>query len=221
MAALKTSTLLLGVVTACCACAGPVKDPGPANTGEPVSSVYLIGHGWHTGIAVKQADIPHHLWPERQDFSDAEYLEVGWGDREFYQAPRSSLALALKAAFASRGSVLHVIGFQGPVTRYFSGLEVIELKLSSHGRDRLVRYVHDTFAREGGSAAASLGPGFYRQSRFYPARGTFSLANTCNTWTAKALQAAGYSITPASTAEPVIAQARQLGQVIQSPPPDR
>jgi hypothetical protein len=42
-----------------------------------------------TGIAVRPADIPEGVWPEHRQLGAAEQLEVAWGDREFYMAPRA------------------------------------------------------------------------------------------------------------------------------------
>ena len=59
-----------------------------------------------------------------------------------------------------------------------------------------------------------LGPGQAPVSRFYPARERYYLWRTCNTWTARALRAAGVPITPlyAITAGNVMYQARQSGE---------
>ncbi|MGQ0657489.1 MAG: DUF2459 domain-containing protein, partial [Chromatiales bacterium] len=206
--------LLLCIAIACCTCASPVRDQGPAYHGEAAAHVYVVAHGWHTGIVIRRADIPPGLLPEQRDFPEADFLEFGWGDRDFYQAPAFSLALAIKAALASTGAVLHVVGFKGPVTSRFPGSEIIELKPAAQGLHGLSEYIHQSLAREGHTALSPLGAGFYRHSRFYPARGAFSLSNTCNTWTARALQAAGYPVSPASTAERVMSQVRRLGQPI-------
>ena len=67
-------------------CAGALQGLYPPAPGELVKPVYVINHGWHTGIAVRRADIPQGVWPEHGDFADFEYVEVGWGDRDFYVA---------------------------------------------------------------------------------------------------------------------------------------
>jgi uncharacterized protein (TIGR02117 family) len=179
--------------------------------------VWVVGHGWHTGLVVREADVPAGLWPERADFPGARFLEVAWGDREFYVAPRGTLALALKAAFRSRGSVLHVAGFDAPPARSFEGSEVVELVLSREGFDRLARFIDDGHARGGARRAPRLAPGLYGASAFYPATGRYSLLNTCNTWIAAALRAAGCPVTPfwAATASGLLAQVRPLGRVLQ------
>ena len=94
-----------------CACASPPKDlslPGPH---EPSRTIYLVSHGWHAGIVVKRADIPPGIWPQHKDFPDSEYLEVGWGDRDYYMTPSPHLGITLKAGLLPTASVLHIVGF--------------------------------------------------------------------------------------------------------------
>jgi hypothetical protein len=65
---------------------------------------------------------------------------------------------------------------------------------------------------------APLGSGLYGDSRFYPARETFHLFNTCNVWTARALRSAGLPVRDAITTEGLMAQVRRLGRVVQAAP---
>jgi uncharacterized protein (TIGR02117 family) len=129
-------------------------------------------------------------------------------------APRGTLGLALKAAFASDGSVLHVVGFTEPVPRYFAGSEVVEIALSRPGVEALARFVDAAHARGQGGRALRLAAGVYGDSGFYPASERYHLLNTCNTWIASALRAAGVPITPwwAAIAEGVLWQVRPLGR---------
>ena len=55
----------------------------------------------------------------------------------------------------------------------------------------------------------------HRYSMFYLAEGDYSLFNTCNTWTSKALQAAGLPIKTALRAGGVMRQAKRYGRMIQ------
>jgi uncharacterized protein (TIGR02117 family) len=183
-----------------------------------MAAVWIVDHGWHTGLVVRAADLPGDLWPEREDFPGARFLEVAWGDRDFYVAPRGTSGLALRAALVSQGSVLHVVGFREPVRAYFPAQEVIEVTLSRAGFEALARFVDATHARAGALRAARLAPGLYGESGFYAASGRYSLLNTCNTWSAAALREAGAPITPlwAATAGGVLRQARSFGRVVPS-----
>lgn len=177
-------------------CASPPEGLFPPRDGEPAKPIYIVNHGWHAGIVLRGADVPPDLWPERRDFSLAEYLEVGWGDRDYYMSSRPGACLLLNAALLPTASVLHVVGFRGSVADYFPGSEIIRVNLSAEGFKRLVSYLDNSFDRDGKGRAPSLGPGLYGDSRFYPSRETYHAFNTCNVWVARALRAAGCPLTP-------------------------
>jgi len=210
--------LLTVVMFAVCGCAAPGATLAPSHHSAPTVPVYLVSHGWHTGIVIRRADIPAGLWPEAGDFPEAEYLEVGWGDRDYYQARDPGLWLTLKAALAPSPSVLHVVGFRSPPAAYFPASEIVELALPRRNFEPLAKYIHDAYAREDTQPVAPLGPGLYGDSRFYPARETFHLFNTCNVWTARALRAAGVPVRDAITTEGLMSQARRLGRLVQVAP---
>jgi hypothetical protein len=127
-------------------------------------------------------------------------------------APQGTLGLALKAAVASGGSVLHVVGFDEPPARYFAGTEVVEMGLTGPGVEALARFIDAAYARGQAPRVARLGAGLYGDGAFYPAVGRYSLANTCNTWIAAALRAGGCPTDPerAATAGGVLRQVRQI-----------
>jgi uncharacterized protein (TIGR02117 family) len=206
--------LLVLLVTA--ACLGPVAGLYPPRLGEPTKRVWVTGHRLHTGIVVRRADVPSAIWPERDDFPGSTSLEVGWGDRDYYQAPRGTPALALRAIVASRGSVLHVVAFDARVEDFYPEADVVELTLTERGFEALCRFIHASYARDDRGAPIVLGPGAYARSAFYLATGTYRLFNNCNTWTARALRAAGCPITPAWALTPraVIGQAGRFGRVV-------
>jgi uncharacterized protein (TIGR02117 family) len=168
----------------------------------------------HTGIVVARRDVSPSVWPEQEALPEFPYLEIGWGDREYYQALRKTWWMALRAALVSSGSVLHIVGFDAPVSEFFPGAEVIELKVSPRGFEALTRFIHDTYARNERGQPVWLGPGYYPNSAFFLARRGYHILDNCNNWTARALRAAGCPITPvyAITAGNVMYQARRLGR---------
>lgn len=204
--------LLFCLLLLCSACTGLTKASSFAVGDEPHTSIYVINHGKHTGLVVRRADIPPGLWPESRDFPDADYLELGWGDWDYYQADNPGPWLALKAAFWSTGSVLHVVGVKGSVADRFAGYEFIRLELAPDDFVRLVDYIHQSYDRNGKTKAEPLGPGYGLGSRFYPARGKFHLYNTCNGWVAHALEAAGYpmGVFRPVTADQLMAKAKRF-----------
>jgi hypothetical protein len=193
-----------------CACAGAGAPAAVNAPAKPELTIFVVPQGGHTGIAVRRADIPAGLWPEKEDFPDAMFLEVGWGDRDYYMALSPGLWLALKAALLPTPSVLHVVGTREGPAQHFWQSEVIEIPVSRAGLERLLHYVHDAFDRAGADRAAALGPGQSPGSLFYPGRESFHLLRTCNVWTAGALRAADLPVRDAITVEGILEQVRPL-----------
>jgi uncharacterized protein (TIGR02117 family) len=197
-------------------CASPGSPLYPVSAQEEPRYIYVVRHEWHTGLVVKYDDIELYLWPEKDDFPEALYLEVGWGDRDFYQTPQPGLGILLQAALKSPASVLFVIGVPTTVTRYFPYADILEIPLSRRGLEELVRFIHATYKRDASGQTIPLGPGHnHRHSMFYLAEGDYSLFNTCNSWISRALQAAGLPMKTALLAGRVMSQAKHYGRMIQ------
>ena len=190
-----------------------MRDLYPPRPGDATVTVHVVRHGWHTGLVIPRDRIPPEAWPEHARFPPARFLEVGWGDRAFYQSPDAGIRLALEASLASEGSVLHVVGLDRPPEERFAHAEIIPVVLSARGADALARFVSRTYARDATGEPINLGSGLYPGSRFYAATGRYSLVYTCNSWIAEALRAAGCPITPtwALTASNLIFQTRRCG----------
>ncbi|MCH6572946.1 MAG: DUF2459 domain-containing protein [Proteobacteria bacterium] len=211
---------ILFLAASCGACtASPREAPAPGES-APSKTIYLVSHGWHAGIVLQRAEIADSVWPTPVDFPDAQYLEVGWGDMDYYQTPDPHQGLILKAALLPTASVLHIVGFSGPVPAYFPYSEIIRIELSSAGFEHLSHTIAESFARDEAGNTTSLGPGLYGNSRFYLSRESYHLFNTCNVWVARALRTAGLPTTPAwaISVENLMSQARKFGMVVQSRP---
>jgi uncharacterized protein (TIGR02117 family) len=191
---------------------GAVAGLDPPRDAQSVIPVWIVAHGWHAGLAVRASDVPATLWPERGDIERAQYFEVGWGDRAYWQADDPGLRLALEALLVPTPSVVRLIGIEVPPAATFAGAEVVEIGLMPGAFECLLRFVDQTFARTGaGRAAAISAPS--PNIRFYPAHGSYHVFRTSNTWTARALRAAGVDITPAFALTPgsVVRHARRHG----------
>ena len=73
-------------------------------------TIRVIDHGWHTAIVVRRSAVDTTVWPEVDDFPDAAFVEVAWGDRDFYMADRGT------AWAGGQGGVPH-IGKRAPRRR--------------------------------------------------------------------------------------------------------
>lgn len=176
------------------------------------ATLYVVNHGWHTGIVVRRGDIPPGLWPEHRQAPPGEYLEVGWGEREFYQSRDPGLWLALRAALWPQPSVLHLAGFNGPVVERFPYSEIVTIEADKDAMARLAQYISDTYERDVDGKIIRMGRGLYGDSRFFAGRDKFHLFNTCNVWTGRALDIAGCPVGAGISAENVMAYAATCAQ---------
>lgn len=192
----------LGLAPSMLACAGR------AGAAEE-RPIVVVSNGWHTGIVLVRDDVPRAEIPETEDFPTAAHYEFGWGDAEYYPAREPSFAMALRAATPGP-AVVHLVGLHDEAARVFPTAETIAVPLDATAKRRLVAFIAASFARPPGARATAVAPGLYRDSRFYPATGRFHLFNTCNTWTARALAAAGVKIEPdgVQTADELMARLR-------------
>jgi len=183
---------------------------------EPALTIYLVSHGWHVGIVVKRVDIPDDVRLVHKDSFSTEYLEIGWGDRDFYQTPSFYLGLALKALLLPNPSVLHIVAFNDSVASYFPHSEIIMIRLSDAGFQRLIRYIAASYDRDSADNLVPLGVGLYGVSQFYRSQETYHLFRTCNVWTAKALYTAGCPVRPflAITGDNLMSQVQSFGTVL-------
>lgn len=148
--------------------------------------------------------------PEAADFPGAAYLSLGWGDAAYFTTPDPTLAMTLSAALRPTPAVLLVTGLTAHPRDAYPRDEVIEFQVGAGGFAALVAYLDAAFDRGEAPRAWASRPGRHRFSLFYPATGEFHLFNTCNTWTAKALAAAGLPVQASGvmTAEDLMRQIR-------------
>ncbi|EJY6204560.1 TIGR02117 family protein [Escherichia coli] len=160
-------------------------------------NIYIISHGWHTGIVVPAAIVNRVLPQLDARFAQPKWYEIGWGDKGFYQAQEITSRLTLQAMFWSTGAVMHVVAFSAPPERYFPGSEVKPLTINNGQLATLMLFIGRSFSRSEAGNVIPLKKGIYGDSQFYAANGRYGILNTCNKWTAKGLQSAGIEIEPA------------------------
>jgi len=156
--------------------------------------IYIVSHGWHSGIWVDREDLLKKLPSLAQDIQKGKYIEIGWGDEEFYQARSVTPGMTLRAALFPSSSVLHLVGWEKEPLDYFPDHRVIKLSMSVAEYLELLEFVTATFKSGTDQDIVRTGPGLYGDSSFYRAEGSFHAFNTCNTWVAKALRRGGFSI---------------------------
>ncbi len=173
-------------------CAGSPEQRAAQTTGE--KPVYVVGHGWHTGIVIASRDRGPELAFLDRHFDSANWYEIGWGDKQFYQAGEVRAGLMLRAGLVPTDTVLHVTALPERPESYFTNNRVIELRIDAAGLERLTTAVAEYFQYDENGEPLTSGEGLYGESLFFDATGRFHAFNTCNTWTARILKQAGVPI---------------------------
>lgn len=209
--------ILLAVVLASTAtgCLGPVAGVYPPRLREQTETVFVVNHGWHTGIVVPTASLPDSAKPLWAGAERGRYLEFGWGDDGFYRADKVTSGTALRAMFWRNPAVLHVVSLDEPPEEYFPYSGVIRINVTTNGFQRLCSYLEQSYKRDEEHNPIDLGKGIYGESRFFRATGHYYFPNTCNKWTARGLRATGAPISPfySVRAANVFRQSRKFGIV--------
>jgi uncharacterized protein (TIGR02117 family) len=206
--------VVLAMVLAACGSA-PLQAPAE---GAADRFVYVVNHGWHTGIVVATADIRPGAWPVADTLMQARFVEVGWGDRVYYTDPDAGLGTAARAALIGGPAVLHLVGLDQSPQQAFPASEVVRLPVSAAGLERLVAHVADSLELDASGRPIDLGRSLYGAGRFYASHERFHLFKTCNVWTAGALQAAGLPIGTAIAAEALMDDARRFAERVNELP---
>lgn len=200
---MKTDTLLLCtmlaglLLTACYRDPGAIRPTVGESGGGPVHAVYVANHGWHTGVIIPAGDINVVLPALHTRFGGSAYCEFGWGDAAYYQAREKTAGLAMRALFWPTDTVMHVAAVPHEPETYFSGSDVIKIFVTKDDAARLREFIRRSFRLDADGNPQPLGGGAYGDSQFYRAVGTFFFTNTCNKWTARALQSAGLDVSTA------------------------
>jgi len=162
----------------------------PATRAEE-RSIYVIAHGWHAGIALSSEDLGDELGFIKEYLRQGKYYEFGWGEADFYQADEVTAYIFLKAVFWRNPSVMHLLSMPETPAKYFSGSEVVELKLSEAGLKHLKDRLRASFRFDERNRPYPLKGGVHGESRFFKAAGYYLITHTCNRWTAKILESGG------------------------------
>jgi uncharacterized protein (TIGR02117 family) len=189
------------------------------NNGEDsLCTIYLIKQRWHTAVVFHKDDVDTIIFPEVKYFKEAELIDIGWGDEEFYQYPGFDSGLAWQALFYSTPSTLRVEGIYLTKREYFDISEiVIELKINNEQLTILTNYLSETIWRDDENNHKILSTKGLGKIIFFKANGEYHLFNTCNTWLAEGLKQAGVKIDDdVILTEQLFKEAAEVGTVLKA-----
>ena len=155
--------------------------------------VYVVRRGHHTGLALAVADWPNRNGSVLANFPQARYLEFGWGDAAYYQAPDPTLGVTIAAVFWPT-PVMEVVPRRQVVAQGVEDSETVALHVTDAELQAIAKSTTRSCSRSARLATATTLPA---AARFSITRGKFHMFRMCNRWTAERLQVAGCSVRPA------------------------
>lgn len=163
---------------------------------EADDSIYLVTSALHAdfAIAVDDALKRRFAFLAGQDVPlehpQLRYLVFGWGARDFYVNTPTLADIrpgpVLKGVFGDR-SVMHV----APAGEIRDLPGAVHLYLPAGGRERLLTFIEQSFARQDGAPLPVPGAGYGIGDAFYEGQGGFNILHPCNIWVAQGLRQAG------------------------------
>lgn len=149
--------------------------------------IFITSNGVHLDIILPVENIGQNLRSKLRIPAGTHYVSFGWGDKEFYiKTPEWSdltFPVAFRALFQKSESAMHVTWYR---RSYSSWKKVV---LCRHQNQTLNRYIEHSFKTTTNGKFAKLSfPGYTDYDQFYEAKGSFSIFQTCNTWTNRALK---------------------------------
>lgn len=204
------------VLAALCILAGCAWSPVSPYAGDApaLETISVIVGGWHTEIGMPASAMTGSLSALSRASPGSQYFVFGWGQRDYYMARNPGLAEMLEAVVPSPAVMLVIPTGTHPSQFFATDTTVFTIPVSRAGLERLSQFLAGYIERDPNDVPRRLGEGPYPGSSFYASRGTYSLANTCNTWTAEALRISGLPVSPAGvlSAGQVVDQVQRLSQ---------
>jgi len=192
---MKTLLIIITVIAiSACSAKPDIVKHAEDFTGSGRNEVFVVSHGWHTGLILSAAPIQERMPALQQRFGNTLYIEFGWGDKGFYQAKEITSGLTLRAIFWPTESVMHVVSVPEDVYAFFPASDIEKLCLSDSEFVSLAEFIINSFYRDNKGRVVELKNGLYGDSQFYKGVGDYYLMNTCNKWTAKGLKSTGMDI---------------------------
>ncbi len=171
--------------------------PDP-NQKEPTEShvIYVSSISWHTGIVVPVYALPDSLWAEYPGYAETSYLEIGWGDEDFYTHEGFNLWYAFKAVFWPTSSALHINPIHELVADYYSNTDVVSIMVTDEQLHNLGLFLVEQFKLGKNGKIIPVAEGIYPSGHFYRGSSNYYFPNNSNVWAARALKKAGFPIRP-------------------------
>jgi len=160
------------------------------------TSIFIAKSDWHVGIILYVNDNLIEQIKAIKDFEQYEFVDIGWGDSDFYQSDEEfDLYLAAKAILLPTPSVVRIKGYNYTIDEIINWRDyAFEVKLDMQQFNKLCAFIDESVKRDSVGSIIQTLKKDNTNVRFYLSPQKYHAMNTCNTWVAEALEEAGTNI---------------------------
>ena len=200
-------------------CSSSGVKPGESSAPQD-HKILFVYRDWHTSIVLSTSVYRRYSKLAAQSsllqeaLGDYDYIRIGWGDGTYFTGKSKTLGAATKALFASDFSALQLIGYTHSSLGSIPPETIAPLLISAEGMAALVAYIDESFLLTEAQLLTPL-PAYVEDAGvFFQSRQDYGLFSNCNTWSGRALQAAGVPIRSRLhlTAQSVFEQVQKVSQ---------
>jgi len=204
---MKLLFLIFSVFLAACSSLPDVKKIPTKNLTYEIHFVY---EKWHTSILIPAEPVRQHSRYFKDIARQKKYIRFGWGDGDYFTGKNKSIFSGAKALVASGYSAVQVLDYYGDPLSYIPSDTRVPLMLSEKNMKKMIRYIDQTIALDEQNQPIALTAFEENTGYFFKAKLHYSVLSNCNTWSSRALQAAGMPIRSSLklTAQSVFEQAK-------------
>ncbi|MFA5806469.1 MAG: DUF2459 domain-containing protein [Melioribacteraceae bacterium] len=189
------------------------------DTSSTYITIHLINYSWHTGLLFPVNETTIKKIPAIKYFENYDYVDISWGDEEFYQHPDFNLYLGAKAILYPTPSVVRVEGYNLEMKFIIDRTEfAIQFQITEANFNKLADFINNSFLLIDKNDYKVTSKQRDGKVVFYSSHLKYHLMNTCNTWVARAFNSAGFQIEPTGiiTDNQLFTKIRKFGKVLKN-----
>ena len=134
-------------------------------------------------------------------FPDATWIQIGWGDYQYYGNPEQTKWMGVKALFTPTAAIMGILGVNAIPEDIPKKRKLYEIPLDTGHWNAVLAFVCGYLKLDDANQMTEVrvkGNG----EVFFEAHGTYTIFNSCNHWTARALETAGLTMKPRRSFSP-------------------
>ncbi|MCX7986218.1 MAG: DUF2459 domain-containing protein [Bacteroidales bacterium] len=158
-------------------------------------NIFLVRQSWHAALVMPSHDLKNYLSKLPNHFFHYQYIEISWGDLDFFTASKPTVWQGIKAVLFPTNSVILVQAYNTHPSLIFPLGYVFEFKISENDYRLLLAYIEKSFKTDTNNSILHLSSSTcVPYSCFYHSVDKYHLFNTCNMWIARGLRKGGLDV---------------------------